>query len=96
VVATTGDPTACRSRSPTTPNYGGLGCDMRTVALSDRHDFLSRSCQMFLIRVRLSTLGTTPLALAGPTDAARVLFGSTRRRVLDWLLGHPDEAIASS
>ena len=33
-------------------------------------------------------LGTTPAAL----DPAAVLFGSTRRRVLGWLLGHPDEA----
>jgi predicted nucleotidyltransferase len=33
-------------------------------------------------------LGTTPAAL----DPATVLFGSTRRRVLGWLLGHPDEA----
>ena len=27
-----------------------------------------------------------------PLDPAAVLFGSTRRRVLGWLLGHPDEA----
>ena len=33
-------------------------------------------------------LGTTPATL----DPATVLFGSTRRRVLGWLLGHPDEA----
>ena len=33
-------------------------------------------------------LGTTPAAL----DPATVLFGTTRRRVLGWLLGHPDEA----
>jgi len=33
-------------------------------------------------------LGTTLAAL----DPATVLFGSTRRRVLGWLLGHPDEA----
>jgi predicted nucleotidyltransferase len=33
-------------------------------------------------------LGTTPAAL----DPATVLFGSTRRRVLGWLLGHPDQA----
>jgi predicted nucleotidyltransferase len=33
-------------------------------------------------------LGTTPAAL----DPATVLFGSTRRRVLAWLLGHADEA----
>jgi uncharacterized protein len=33
-------------------------------------------------------LGTTSAAL----DPATVLFGSTRRRVLGWLLGHPDEA----
>jgi predicted nucleotidyltransferase len=33
-------------------------------------------------------LGTTAAAL----DPATVLFGSTRRRVLGWLLGHPDEA----
>jgi len=37
-------------------------------------------------------MGTTPLTPAGPADAATVLFGSTRRRVLGWLLGHPDEA----
>jgi uncharacterized protein len=33
-------------------------------------------------------LGTTSAAL----DPATVLFGSTRRRVLGWLLGHPDQA----
>ena len=33
-------------------------------------------------------MGTTPAAL----DPATVLFGTTRRRVLGWLLGHPDEA----
>jgi predicted nucleotidyltransferase len=33
-------------------------------------------------------LGTTPAAI----DPATVLFGSTRRRVLAWLLGHADEA----
>ena len=33
-------------------------------------------------------LRTTAAAL----DPATVLFGSTRRRVLGWLLGHPDEA----
>ena len=33
-------------------------------------------------------LGTTAAAL----DPATGLFGSTRRRVLGWLLGHPDEA----
>lgn len=33
-------------------------------------------------------MGTTPAAL----DPATVLFGSTRRRVLAWLLGHADEA----
>jgi predicted nucleotidyltransferase len=33
-------------------------------------------------------LGTTSVAL----DPAAVLFGSTRRRVLGWLLGHADEA----
>lgn len=33
-------------------------------------------------------LGTTPAAL----DPATVLFGATRRRVLGWLLGHPDHA----
>lgn len=27
-----------------------------------------------------------------PLDPAAVLFGSTRRRVLGWLLGHADEA----
>ena len=27
-----------------------------------------------------------------PVDPAAILFGSTRRRVLGWLLGHPDEA----
>jgi DNA-binding transcriptional ArsR family regulator len=37
-------------------------------------------------------MGTTPLTGAGPADAATVLFGSTRRRILGWLLGHPDEA----
>ncbi len=31
-------------------------------------------------------MGTTPV------DPAAILFGSTRRRVLGWLLGHPDEA----
>lgn len=29
---------------------------------------------------------------AGHREAATVLFGRTRRRVLGWLLGHPDEA----
>ncbi|MGH7321608.1 MAG: nucleotidyltransferase domain-containing protein [Candidatus Rokuibacteriota bacterium] len=29
---------------------------------------------------------------ADPSDAAAVLFGRTRRRVLGWLLGHADEA----
>ena len=33
-------------------------------------------------------LGTTPEVL----DPAAVLFGSTRRRVLGWILGHADEA----
>ena len=33
-------------------------------------------------------MGTTPAAI----DPATVLFGSTRRRVLAWLLGHADEA----
>ncbi len=33
-------------------------------------------------------MGTTPAA----SDPATVLFGSTRRRVLAWLLGHADEA----
>ncbi len=33
-------------------------------------------------------MGTTPSAL----DPATVLFGATRRRVLGWLLGHPDQA----
>jgi DNA-binding transcriptional ArsR family regulator len=33
-------------------------------------------------------LGTAPAAL----DPATVLFGATRRRVLGWLLGHPDQA----
>lgn len=33
-------------------------------------------------------MGTTPAAL----DPATVLFGSTRRRVLAWLLGHADQA----
>lgn len=37
-------------------------------------------------------MGTTRLAPGEPADAASVLFGSTRRRVLGWLLGHPDEA----
>jgi hypothetical protein len=69
---------------------------MRTAALSDRHGFLLTQLPGVPIRVRLYTLGTTPLALAGPADAATELFGSTRRRVLGWLLGHPDEAIASS
>lgn len=32
------------------------------------------------------------MAPAGPPDAASVLFGRTRRRVLGWLLGHADEA----
>ena len=33
-------------------------------------------------------MGTTTVAL----DPAALLFGSTRRRVLGWLLGHADEA----
>jgi predicted nucleotidyltransferase len=37
----------------------------------------------------VSEVGTTNQAAADP---AVVLFGSTRRRVLGWLLGHPDEA----
>ena len=37
-------------------------------------------------------MGTTAAAPAGPADAATLLFGSTRRRVLSWLLGHADEA----
>ena len=37
-------------------------------------------------------MGTTTADPAGPTDAATLLFGSTRRRVLGWLLGHADEA----
>ena len=35
-------------------------------------------------------MGTTTPAVA--LDPAVLLFGSTRRRVLGWLLGHPDEA----
>jgi predicted nucleotidyltransferase len=37
-------------------------------------------------------MGTNAPGSAGLTDAASVLFGSTRRRVLGWLLGHADEA----
>lgn len=37
-------------------------------------------------------MGTSATVPAGPADAATVLFGSTRRRILGWLLGHPDEA----
>jgi predicted nucleotidyltransferase len=35
---------------------------------------------------------TTPPADTAVADVATVLFGSTRRRVLGWLLGHADEA----
>ncbi len=38
----------------------------------------------------VSVVGTTP-ALQN-ADPAHVLFGSTRRRVLGWLLGHADES----
>jgi predicted nucleotidyltransferase len=37
-------------------------------------------------------MGTTAVAPAGSADVAALLFGSTRRRVLGWLLGHADEA----
>src|SRR5205809_7747461 len=37
-------------------------------------------------------MGTTALAPPAWIDAAALLFGSTRRRVLGWLLGHADEA----
>jgi predicted nucleotidyltransferase len=37
-------------------------------------------------------MGTVALETIQQVDAATVLFGSTRRRVLGWLLGHPDEA----
>jgi predicted nucleotidyltransferase len=37
-------------------------------------------------------MGTRQLNLNGGSDAATVLFGGTRRRVLGWLLGHADEA----
>jgi len=37
-------------------------------------------------------MGTRKLNLNGGSDAATVLFGGTRRRVLGWLLGHADEA----
>lgn len=48
---------------------------------------------MTIVRVLdtvVPVLGTT---VAAPVlDPAAVLFGATRRRVLGWLLGHPDEA----
>ena len=31
-------------------------------------------------------------SLSSPTDPGLVLFGSTRRRLLGWLFGHPDES----
>src|SRR5204862_7724180 len=37
-------------------------------------------------------MGTTAVAPTAWTDAAALLFGSTRRRLLGWLLGHADEA----
>ena len=37
-------------------------------------------------------MGTSATVPVGPADAATVLFGSTRRRILGWLLGHPDES----
>jgi len=37
-------------------------------------------------------MGTSATVPVGPADAATVLFGSTRRRILGWLLGHADEA----
>jgi predicted nucleotidyltransferase len=37
-------------------------------------------------------MGTIAVAPTAWTDAAALLFGSTRRRVLGWLLGHADEA----
>jgi predicted nucleotidyltransferase len=37
-------------------------------------------------------MGTTAAVRAGLADAATLLFGRTRRRVLGWLLGHADEA----
>jgi predicted nucleotidyltransferase len=37
-------------------------------------------------------MGTRATVPVGPADAATVLFGSTRRRILGWLLGHSDEA----
>jgi predicted nucleotidyltransferase len=43
-----------------------------------------------ILRTFVSVLGTIPKVLS--RDPAAVLFGSTRRRVLAWLLGHADEA----
>ena len=37
----------------------------------------------------MGTRATVPAVLG---DAATVLFGTTRRRILGWLLGHPDES----
>ncbi len=37
-------------------------------------------------------MGTTAVTPAASADVAALLFGSTRRRVLGWLLGHVDEA----
>ncbi len=37
-------------------------------------------------------MSTTTRPIATAPDAASVLFGQTRRRVLGWLYGHPDEA----
>src|SRR6266571_556822 len=36
-------------------------------------------------------MGTTSADRPPARDASAVLFGRTRRRVLGWLLGHPDE-----
>ena len=37
-------------------------------------------------------MGTSATVPVGRSDAATVLFGSTRRRILGWLLGHSDES----
>ncbi|HAM44951.1 MAG TPA: ArsR family transcriptional regulator [Propionibacteriaceae bacterium] len=37
-------------------------------------------------------MGTRATVPVGRADAATVLFGSTRRRILGWLLGHSDES----
>ena len=37
-------------------------------------------------------MGTSATPPAEFADAATVLFGTTRRRILGWLLGHPDES----